>query len=316
MKIIFFGSSDFAVPILEKLSETEVVPLIVTQPDRKKGRDLKVSYTAVKECALRLGIKIFQPPEINSKDAVDYLKTFNADMFIVVSFGQILSEEVLKIPKLSCINVHASLLPKYRGAAPINRAIYNGEKETGITIMKMNKKMDEGDIILQNKIDIGDHDDAVRLSKMLSDKGVQALKEAIELINADKFNFLKQDASKATYAPKLKKEHGLINWDKPAQEIYNKVRAFVPWPGCFTYLGNKVIKIWKASILDSNAGNDAKPGTIANVNKDGIIVNTGKGSIIILELQAEGKRRMQVKEFIAGHREISVGTVLGNKNKK
>ena len=246
MKIIFFGSSNFAVPILEELVKNEEVALVVTQPDREKGRALKVAPTAVKSKAEELGIEIFQPGKVNTKESMEFLKKFNADLFIVVSFGQILSKEVLSLPKLYCLNIHASLLPKYRGAAPINWAIANGEKETGVTIMKMNEKMDEGDVLLNESVAMDADNDAVTVSDKLSKKGSQVLLKAVELIKADKADFIKQDNSKATFAPKLKKDDGLIDWKMTAEEISNRIRAFAPWPGCFTYLDKKMLKIWKA----------------------------------------------------------------------
>ena len=306
MKIIFFGSSEFAVPVLEALKVKEEVSLVVTQPDRKKGRTLKLSHTPVKETALRLGIKTFQPDSVNTKDSIEYLKKSNADIFIVVSFGQILSGEVLALPKLYSLNVHASLLPKYRGAAPINQAIASGEKETGVTIIKMDERMDEGEIALKETVAIDERDDAVTLSKRLSKKGAELLLKAIDSIKIKKINFLRQDDSLATYAPKLKKEDGLIDWCLSADEIYNRIRAFLPWPGCFTHWNEKILKIWKArSIKTVDSG--SKPGTVLEVKKGTIIVNTGKGAIAIEELQLQGKRRMNVEEFIAGHKDMLPG---------
>ena len=310
MKIIFFGSSSFAVPILEELAKNEDVILVVTQPDREKGRALKVAPTAVKSKAEELGIEIFQPDKVNTKEAIEFLGKFNADLFIVVSFGQILSKEVLSLPRLYCLNIHASLLPKYRGAAPINWAIANGGKETGVTIMKMNEKMDEGDILLKESVAIDPGDDAVTVSDKLSKKGAQFLLKAVELIKADKADFIKQDHSKATLAPKLKKDDGLIDWKMPAEEISNRIRAFTPWPGCFTYLDKKMLKICKARPITELVDKYAKPGTILEANKNGILVKTGKGALNIEELQLEGSRRMTAEEFLAGHKQFSQSTIL------
>ena len=309
MKIIFFGSSNFAVPILEELAKNEEVALVVTQPDREKGRALKVAPTAVKSKAEELGIEIFQPGKVNTKESIEFLKKFNADLFIVVSFGQILSKEVLSLPKLYCLNIHASLLPKYRGAAPINWAIANGEKETGVTIMKMNEKMDEGDVLLNESVAMDADDDAVTVSDKLSKKGSQVLLKAVELIKADKADFIKQDNSKATFAPKLKKDDGLIDWKMTAEEISNRIRAFAPWPGCFTYLDKKMLKIWKAipvHLSGEPSGSPdrwtkGKPGTVLEADRNGILVKTGKDALKIQELQLEGSRRMTVEEFLAGH---------------
>lgn len=301
MKIIFFGSSEFAVPVIEALREKEDVILTVTQPDKKKGRSLKLGATPVKEAASGLDIDVFQPINVNSKDSIQTLKKLGAEMFVVVSFGQILSGELLGIPKLYALNVHGSLLPKYRGAAPINRAIAAGEKETGITVIKMNEKMDEGDILLKESLTIGG-DDAITLSKKLSKMGAEAILKSIDLIKNNRANFTKQDDLQATYAPKLKKEDGFVDWNMAADEICNRVRAFVPWPGCFTHWNGKILKIWKSDMLSEPAR--SKPGTISQVTKDAILVNTGNGVLVIRELQIESKRRMKIEEFIAGHKDL------------
>jgi len=304
MKIIFFGSSEFAVPVLEALKAEEDILLVVTQPDRKKGRALKISPTPVKLVADKLGIEVFQPVGVNTPDSVEYLKKFDADMFVVVSFGQILSGELLSLPRLYALNVHASLLPEYRGASPINRAIAKGGKETGVTIIKMNERMDEGDIVQKVPVAIEDSDNAVTLLGKLAEKGALLLLKAIGLIKDKKIGFIAQDNNLATYAPKLKKEDGLIDWGLSAVEINNIVRAFVPWPGCFTHWDKKVIKIWKVKIADNVSFSEAKPGSIVETGKAGIIVNTGKGAIAIEELQPEGKRRMKAEEFMAGHKSL------------
>lgn len=307
MKIVFFGSSGFGVPILEELAGEEDVVLVVTQPDRQKGRSLKIAPTAVKSKAGELGIKTFQHAKVNSKESIEFLKKFNADLFIVVSFGQILSKLVLGLPKLYCLNIHASLLPKYRGAAPINWAIANGEKETGVTIMRMNEKMDEGDIILKEILPVSEQDDAITLLEKLSRKGANLLLDAIRLIRDNEVEFTAQDHNKATYAPKLKKEDGLINWANSADEICNRIRAFAPWPGCFTSLDKKILKIWKAKPVVESNDKKSKPGAILKASKNGILVKTGKGALKIEELQLEGSRRMTAEEFIAGHKNFSCG---------
>ena len=315
MKIVFFGSSGFAVPMLEALVKSEDVMLAVTQPDREKGRSLKVAPTAVKSKAEELGIKVFQPAKVNTKESAEFLEKFNADLFVVVSFGQILSKAVLDLPKLYCLNIHASLLPKYRGAAPINWAIANGEKETGVTIMRMNEKMDEGDAAIRGVLPVTGQDDAVILSEKLSIKGAELLLEAVRLIKENKIEFTAQDNKKASYAPKLKKEDGLIDWNLSAEEISCRVRAFAPWPGCFTYLDKKILKICKAMpahLSGEPSGSPdrwakGKPGAIVEFNKKGMLVKTGRGILNIQELQLEGSRRMTTEEFIAGHKQLSSG---------
>jgi len=310
MKIIFFGSSNFAVPILEELAKNENIVLVITQPDREKGRSLEIAPTAVKLKAKALGIKIFQPAKINSNESMEFLKNISADLFVVVSFGQILSKKVLDLPKLYCLNVHASLLPKYRGAAPINWAIANGEKETGVTIMRMNEKMDEGDIAVKAILPISEKDDAITLSEELSRKGARLLLEAVELAKGNKIEFTAQAHKEATCAPKLKKQDGLIDWNLSAEEISCRVRAFAPWPGCFTYLDKKMLKIWKSVPTAEHADNNFQAGAILELNKNGILIKTGKGALKITELQLEGSRRMTAEEFIAGHKQFSPGAIL------
>jgi methionyl-tRNA formyltransferase len=312
MKIVFFGSSEFAVPSLEGLAKREEVVLVVTQPDRKRGRFLKLGTTPLKIAADKLGIETLQPDNVNAKDSIEYLKKLCIDIFVVVSFGQILSKRLLEIPKLYCLNVHASLLPKYRGAAPINWAILNGEKETGVSIIKMNERMDEGDIILKESVIIDADEDAVTLSKKLSQKGAMSLLKSIDLIKKNALSLVRQNNREATYAPKLKKGDGLIDWNLSANEIYNKVRAFVPWPGCFTHWDKKILKIWKARPHFNFTSEDAKPGTILAVDKNYILVAAGQSAIKIEELQLEGKRRMKIEEFIAGHKDMVKGIILGD----
>lgn len=312
MNIVFFGSSEFAVPALEALCSREKVGCVVTQPDKKKGRSLRIDSTCIKKEADRLGIETFQPSDVNSPDALKRLKKIAADLFIVVSFGQILSRELLQIPKFYCLNVHASLLPKYRGAAPINWAIANGEQKTGVTIIKMNEKMDQGDILLSEEVSIDSDDDALTLSRRLSDRGAELLLEATGLIKKDAVTFDRQTDEDLSYAPKLKKEDGLIDWRWDADKIHNRVRAFIPWPGCFSHWNDKILKIWRTSVDSAVSPADAGPGVVLGSDKDGISVNTGRGVIKITELQLEGKRQMTAKEFIAGHKELTPGVVLKN----
>ena len=308
MKIIFFGSSDFAATILKSLKDKEEVILTVTQPDRKKGRSLKVCATPVKAMADRLGIKTVQPEDVNRKDLIDYLKSLNAELFVVAGLGKILKRELLDAPSRFSINVHASLLPKYRGAAPINRAIANGEEETGVAIINMNERMDEGDIILDRVVRIDNEDNAVTLSKKLFIEAALLLLRSIELIKEGRVNFVRQDNAKATYAPKLKKTDGLIDWQQDAEDIYNRVRAFVPWPACFTYWDKKILKIWKAKTTATVPG--TVPGTVVKVGADGIVVSAGKGALRIEELQLEGKRSMSAEEFTRGHKEMRPGVIF------
>ncbi|MFA5089644.1 MAG: methionyl-tRNA formyltransferase [Candidatus Omnitrophota bacterium] len=314
MKIGFFGSAEFAVPSLEAiLNSGHKVISVITQPDRKKGRGLCVSETAVKKAALGAGLPIYQPADVNSSQAVSRLKDLKPDLFVVAAYGQILSQEVLDIPSLMPVNVHASMLPKYRGAGPINWAIINGDKESGVTIIKMSKEMDAGPIILSKGIDIGQEDDAVTLEDRLARSGADLLPVALKLIEDKAYNLKIQDEAGVTFAPKLKKEDGCIDWIKSAFDIHNLVRGCILWPGAFTYYRGQMLKIYKTRILPlSSPGQGGISGRIIRVSKDGIAVAAGEGFLVIEELQVEGKRRMPAYEFISGHK-INVNEVLGKK---
>jgi len=302
MKIIFFGSSHFAIPALEGLiSNKHKVLCVVTQPDKKKGRHLHLGVTDVKATALGANLKVFQPEDVNSAKSVEFLKSLDADLFVIVAYGQILSQEILDIPKVFPLNIHASLLPKYRGAAPINWAIIRGEDLTGVTIMQVTRKMDSGPIILQEKIEILGSDDAVSLELKLRDLGAGLLLKAIPLIKSENYKFVRQDEKKVTFAPKLKKSDGLIHWDRPAEEIVNLICGVVPWPSAFTHYKGKLLKIFKARVID-NLDPCNPPGKIMNISREGIIVATGQKALLIQELQIEGKRRMTAEEFISGHK--------------
>jgi methionyl-tRNA formyltransferase len=314
MNIVFFGSSNFAVPSLRTLIKSvHKILYVVTQPDRKKGRGLHLEGTAVKLVALELGLKIYQPQSINADEAIQFLKTQDAGLFIVISYGQILSQSVLDIPKLFAINAHASLLPKYRGAAPINWAIIKGEKKSGITIMRMVKKMDAGPIIMQQEIDIQEPDTAITLEQELSEMAAKLLIPALEKIENKTYNLIPQDESKAGLAPKLKKEDGLIHWQMSASRIHNLIRGCLAWPGAFTYYNGKLLKIYRARVVRlTDCSINRTPGKILKISKEGLIVATAEEDLMIEELQMEGKKIMQVEEFIAGHK-ICVGEILGKK---
>ena len=314
MKIVFFGSAEFAVPSLERLlgSEHKVVE-VVTQPDRKKGRHLKISATPVKGFASQKGVRIYQPENLKNPLSLKHLKSISADLFVVVAFGQILPEDVLKIPKLYSINLHASLLPKYRGAAPVARAIIHGEIKTGLTIIRMTDKMDAGDIMLQRKVEIDKEDTSETMDKKLSNLGTLLLLDAIRFIEKDKIKFEKQDKKKVTFAPKLKKEDGSIDWKKPASVIHNMVRGLRPWPCAFTFLDAKFLKIWKSEVLASREKKE--PGEIVDIREENFFVSCGKDLLIVKELQLEAGKRMDVASFLRGHK-LEKGTILGAEDKK
>lgn len=300
MNIVFMGTPEFAVPSLEKLIEFgHNVMLVITQPDKPRGRGKKISYSPVKECAIKNNIDVFQPPKLkNNKEVFDKLRKLNPDLIVVAAYGKILPEEILQIPRYGCINVHASLLPKYRGAAPINWAVINGEKETGITIMYMEKGLDTGDILLQKSIPILEEDNSETVHDKLAILGGNALIEAINKMVDGTLKPVKQDDSKATYAPILEKSIGLIDWQKSAVEIKNLVRGLRPWPVAYTYYKGNMLKIWAAEVY-SYEGKE-KPGTIITAGST-LIVKCGKDALKILEIQSEGKRRMTVEEFLRGH---------------
>lgn len=302
MKIVFLGSAHFAVPALEAIiKEKRKISCVVTQPDKKKGRHLHLGVTDVKALALQAGLKVFQPENINSAPSVELLKSLNADLFVIVAYGQMLSQEVLDIPKVFPLNIHASLLPKYRGAAPINWAIIRGEEITGVTIMQVTRKMDSGAIIMQKEIAIHQDDDAILLESKLRDLGAELLLKSIQAIKNKSYKLTSQDEKKVSFAPKLKKSDGLINWSNSAEEINDLIRGALPWPGAFTRYKGKLLKIYKADIL-SNSPVSLGLGEIMNISKEGIAVITGKDILVIRELQIEGKRKMRAEEFIAGHK--------------
>jgi len=314
MNIIFFGSSNFAAPSLKALiASSHKIHCVVTQPDRQKGRGLSIAATAVKKLAQESNLQIYQPQQINSPEAIGFLKGFAADLFVVISYGQILSKDILEIPKIFSINAHASLLPKYRGAAPINWAIIKGEMTTGVTIMKIIEKMDAGQIILQKDMEIDDKDDSLALEDKLSGVAAELLMDSLGSVENGNYKLRQQDDDGVTFAPKLKKKDGCINWDKSAKDIHNLIRGCLTWPGAFTYYNNKLLKIYKAKVIRlSDYPVSPKPGEITQVSKVGITVAAGEGSLIIEELQLEGKRRMRTEEFIAGHK-IQVGEILAKK---
>lgn len=303
MNIVFFGTSEFAIPTLRSLLDsTHKILAVVTQPDRKKGRRLKLSPPPTKVLALAKLIPVHQPQDASGRESIGYLKGLDADLFVVVSFGQILKREVLSIPKFYSINLHGSLLPRYRGAAPTNWAIINGDEISGVTVIKMDERMDEGDIILKKEMKIDRDDTNITLSEKLSDLGVVTLLEAVKLVNAKSAAFTKQDNSQATYAPKLSKEDGLIDWKSDAVKIHNKVRGLLPWPGAYTHFEGRILKIWNTEISASSR-EGAKFGEVIDIVKGkGIAVHADGGDLIIKYLQLEGKKILDADSFLRGHK--------------
>ncbi len=299
MNIVFMGTPDFAVETLKKLIEKHNVIAVISQPDKPKGRGKKLVNTPVKQFALDNGIeKIYQPERIKDEDFVKELEKLNADLFVVVAYGQILSEQVLNIPKYGCINVHGSLLPKYRGAAPIQWSIINGEEKTGVTIMYMEKGMDTGDMILKEEIIIEPKETYKTLHDKMSIVGADALIKALELIENGSVNAEKQNDDEATYAPMITKEMGHIDWNNTSKDIINLIRGINPMPMAYTIYKDETFKISEAEEIEGYNGNI---GEIVDVIKDGFIVKTKDTAIIIKEMQAKGGKRMKTSDYLRGH---------------
>jgi methionyl-tRNA formyltransferase len=311
MRVLFMGTPGFAVPSLAALADAgEELIGAVTQPDRPKGRGERVASPAVKDRAVAMGIPVYQPAKVREPGFLKQLQDLSPDLIVVVAFGQILPKALLEIPGNGCINVHASLLPKYRGAAPINWAVIRGERETGITTMLMDEGMGTGPILLQEKVPIGPKDTAESLAGRMQDVGAKLLVRTIGELKTGSLKPRPQDSSQATMAPLLKKEDGLIQWNQPAAAIANRVRGLVPWPGAYTFYGPVRWQLWEVSALDAPIIKDAAPGEILGVEKDEVLVATGDRTIRIEELQPENKRRMKAREYLAGHR-MKAGTILG-----
>ena len=279
MKIVFMGTPDFAVGALEALVEAghEVV-LVVTQPDKPKGRGKEMQQTPVKECALKHNIEVFQPVKIKTPEAVEVLKGYGADLFVVAAFGQILSKEILEMPKYGCVNIHASLLPKYRGAAPIQWAILEGEKETGVTIMQMNEGLDTGDMLTKVIVPIENTDTGESLFDKLAEAGAKLLIETIPQIEAGEITPQPQDDSLSTYAKMIKKDMGLIDWKKEAVVLERLVRGMNSWPSAYTHFNGKTLKIWESEVETGDS--DMVPGSVVEVTKNSIKVQTGQNILV------------------------------------
>ncbi len=317
MKIVFMGTPDFAVPALKALAESakHEVSLVVTQPDRPRGRSGKPAPSDVKLCAEQYGIPVFQPEKVREEAAVERLRRENADIFVVAAFGQLLPKTILEMPRFGCINIHGSLLPAYRGAAPVQWAVLDGQKEAGDTIMQMNEGLDTGDILMQESIPLSADETAGSLYDKLSSMGGPLLLQALDAIEAGTVTPVPQGDSGTHYAKMLRKEMGNIDWTKSAEEIGRLVRGLNPWPSAYTHWNGKMLKIWMAEPVtqeelsalgcDEKNGMDlkeAQPGTVMIVTKDTLMVQTGDGLLALTELQMEGKKRMPVQAFLMGCR--------------
>lgn len=302
IRVVYMGTPDIAAVILQRLlREPYKIVLAVTQPDRPKGRGKELAKSPVKIVAEEAGIPVFQPLKLRDPEAVKTVAKAKPDMIIVAAFGQILPKEVLDLPKYGCINVHASLLPAYRGAAPIQWAILDGQKETGITIMKMDVGLDTGDILLQKRIEIAPDETGGSLHDRLAELGAEALTEAIPGVIDGSLKPVPQGEMTTPYAKQLTKEMGRLDFTKPAEELERTVRGLYPWPGTFTELDGKLLKIQKAeAVVLKEAG--LEPGTITDITKKSFTFVTAVGGLRVLELQPEGKRRMTTEEFLRGYR--------------
>lgn len=308
MKIVFMGTPQFAVPSLDALYNSgHEISLVITQKDKPKGRGKKVLPTPVKERALELGLEVYQPDSVNSQESINRLKEIDPDCIVVVAFGQILKKEVLSLPKYGCLNVHASLLPKYRGAAPINWVIINGEKKTGITIMEMNEGLDTGDILKAKEILIEEDDDSSSLSDKLSKLGSELIVEVIDDISKGNITKIPQNHELSTYAPILSKKMGRINWNSNGENIINLIRGLKPWPLAYTSYKGENVKIHKARNIEKFS--EKANGTVVKVSPDGIFVNCNDSCIVIEELQFPGKKKLYVSEYLRGN-EFEEGVVL------
>ncbi len=318
MQIVYMGTPDFAVGPLEAIIRAgHEVTAVVTQPDRPRGRSGQLSPGPVKEAAMRHGIPVFQPAKLRKPEAVEELKSYPADAYVVAAFGQILSQEVLNVPKYGCINIHASLLPHLRGASPIQHAILQGDAESGVTIMQMDAGIDTGDILMQEAVPIADDETGGSLFDKLAGLGSELIVRALPLIEAGTLTPVPQDESKADHVGMLNKSMGEIDFGLSAVEIERRIRGLDPWPGAFTRLEGKQLKIWKANVMSTESVKGiihedpaAVPGTILSVDKDAAYVACGDGTLALREIQVEGKKRMLTADFLKGHA-LTPGMRLG-----
>ena len=307
LRILFMGTPEFACPTLQLLMERgENVIAVVTQPDRPKGRGQKEEPPPVKLLAQQHGIPVFQPLKVRTPESVARIRELAPELIVVVAFGQILPQSLLDIPPRGCINVHSSLLPRYRGAAPLNWVIINGESETGVTTMLMDAGLDTGDMLLVKRTPIDPEENASSLHDRMALLGAEALAETLDLLTAGKLVPVKQDDSRTCYAPLMKKETGEIDWNKTPLQIKNLVRGVTPWPGAYTRINGLFLKVFKVRTAEGCG----QPGVVLAVGRDGIEVACADGSVIIEELQLEGKKRLPAREFLAGYA-LQPGLCLG-----
>jgi len=310
VRTIFFGSPDFAVPCLEAVHDISEIAVVISQPDRPAGRGLAMRPPAVKKRALELGLEVWQPRKVRTAEFAEKLRALDADVAVVVAYGRILPRAVLDVPRTGCVNVHASLLPKLRGAAPIQWSIVHGDEETGVTLMQVDERMDAGPILATASTPIAPDDDAATLSERLSKMGAQLLREQLANYVAGDLTPQPQDDDAATMAPLLKKEHGRIDWNKSAAAVHNQIRGMNPWPGAHTVLGERRIKVHRtlATTLDPEG---AAPGQVIALDPEGILVACAEGTLEIQELQESGRKRVDARAFATG-RGVTVGDRFGS----
>lgn len=314
MRILFLGSPDFAVPSLTSLHESKDIEItaVITQPDRRKGRGQKFKPTPVKKAARDLGLKVMEAENVNKDSFLEKLEDLDFEAIVVVAFGQKLSTKILNLSEKGCINLHASLLPRYRGSSPIHQAIINGDKITGVTTIYMDEGWDTGDIIYKKEVEIARSDTVGILHDKLAEVGAKLLLETLKAINDGKAPRVKQDEKEASYAFKLEKEDGFIDWELTAEIIYNQVRGLNPWPGAYTFIDDKMLKIWETEIKQK-VGRDYQPGTVVNASPDqDLVVQCGRGLLRIKKLQMEGRKRMSADKFLRGN-PVEIGKVLGRR---
>ena len=297
MRIVFIGTGEVGVPTLQGLlkSEHDVVG-VVTQPDKPVGRSQQIEPPPIKRIPITTNIAILQPPRIKDLHAIEEIRAITPDVIVVMAYGQILPRAVLEIPKIACLNLHASLLPRWRGAAPIQAAIAAGDQETGITVMYMDEGLDTGDILLERKLDILPTDTGASMHERLAQVAPEALFESLRLLTAKSAPRIPQDNAQATYAPKLKRDDGRIDWSEPAEVIERKIRAFNPWPGAFIKLGDRNLKVFSASLVNRSG----KPGEILRSEKE-LVIGAGNDALALGEVQLEGKKRISAAEFLRGY---------------
>ncbi|KIE58935.1 methionyl-tRNA formyltransferase [Methylacidiphilum kamchatkense Kam1] len=317
MRVVFIGTGDFGVPSLEAiaLDGRYTIPGVITQADRPFGRQKELLPSPIKRAALKLHLWVFQPENINSAGSIQQIQFLKPDIIVVCDYGQILSKEVLGIPSIGILNIHGSLLPKYRGASPIQAAIKNMDKETGVTVIWMDEGIDTGDILTSEKLLIRSNDTAESLHNRLAELGARLIIQSLEAIKAGKAPRIPQDHALASYARKIKKEEALIDWTKDKQEIDAMVRAFNPWPVAYTTLKigeeKKILKIYKVIISHRARGN---PGEVVRIDKHGVLVAAGRaGGLLLREVQLEGRKKMHAADFARGAR-LAIGTILGQKD--